>query len=60
MLVAVLEEVIYRMEAAGELPVAVAVTPTDGGALVRFAMVDGATAEQVGAMPSLRVSLGVG
>jgi SHS2 domain-containing protein len=51
LLVAVLEEVIYRQETSGELPVAVAVTPTDGGALVRFTMVDSARAEQVGAVP---------
>ncbi|GAA0679359.1 archease [Kitasatospora atroaurantiaca] len=51
LLVAVLEEVVYRMEAMGELPIEVVVTPTVGGALVRFTMVESTTAEQVGAVP---------
>ncbi|MGW7405952.1 archease [Streptomyces sp. NPDC054833] len=51
LLVAVLEEVIYRMDAAGELPTDVAVTPEPGGVRVRFTMADDSTATQTGAVP---------
>ncbi|MER5910414.1 archease [Streptomyces sp. NPDC001982] len=51
LLVAVLEEVIYRMDAADELPVDVAVTPEPGGVRVRFTMTDSSTATQTGAVP---------
>ncbi|MGW2744107.1 archease [Streptomyces sp. NPDC001450] len=51
LLAAVLEEVIYRMDAAGELPVHVAVTPEAGGVRVRFRMADSSTATQTGAVP---------
>ncbi|MEU9383921.1 archease [Streptomyces sp. NPDC048279] len=51
LLAAVLEEVIYRMDAADELPVEVAVTPEPGGVRVRFRMADSSTAVQTGAVP---------
>ncbi|MGW1178266.1 archease [Kitasatospora sp. NPDC002543] len=56
LLAGVLEEVVYRMDADGELPVAVAVGPIEGldGARrveVRFTMADAATAALVGAVP---------
>ncbi|MEV0181720.1 archease [Streptomyces sp. NPDC050625] len=51
LLVAVLEEVLYRMDAAGELPTNVAVTPEPGGVRVGFTMADGSTATQAGAVP---------
>ncbi|MFE9169681.1 archease [Streptomyces kebangsaanensis] len=51
LLAAVLEEVVYRMDAADELPVDVAVTPEPGGARVRFRMADSSTATQTGAVP---------
>ncbi|MFJ6384022.1 archease [Kitasatospora sp. NPDC092039] len=56
LLAGVLEEVVYRMDADGELPVEVAVGPIEGrdGArrvTVRFRMADAATAELVGAVP---------
>ncbi|MFI8089343.1 archease [Streptomyces sp. NPDC086080] len=51
LLVAVLEEVIYRMDAAHELPVDVAVMPEADGVRVRFRMADDSTATQTGAVP---------
>ncbi|MGX1669466.1 archease [Streptomyces sp. NPDC055400] len=51
LLVAVLEEVIYRMDASGELPVDVTVTPEPGDVRVRFTMADSSTAMQTGAVP---------
>ncbi|MFH9353298.1 archease [Kitasatospora sp. NPDC017646] len=56
LLAGVLEEVIYRMDAAGELPAALALGPVRGldGARsveVRFRMADTATVALVGAVP---------
>ncbi|MFE0514599.1 archease [Streptomyces sp. NPDC058964] len=51
LLAAVLEEIIYRMDAAAELPVDVAVTPEQGGVRVRFRMAGSSTATQTGAVP---------
>ncbi len=51
LLVAVLEEVIYRMDAADELPADVSVMPEARGVRVRFTMADSATATQTGAVP---------
>ncbi|MFI2607436.1 archease [Kitasatospora sp. NPDC018619] len=56
LLAGVLEEVVYRLDADGELPAAVAVGPIEGpdGArrvAVRFRMADAATAVLVGAVP---------
>ncbi|MFE1311837.1 archease [Streptomyces sp. NPDC058755] len=51
LLAAVLEEVIYRMDAADELPVDVSVAPEPGGVRVRFRMADSSTATQTGAVP---------
>ncbi|MGW4391740.1 archease [Streptomyces sp. NBC_00063] len=51
LLVAVLEEVIYRMDASGELPVDATVTPEPGGVRVQFTMADSSTATQTGAVP---------
>ncbi|MFJ2720192.1 archease [Streptomyces sp. NPDC091412] len=50
-LAAVLEEVIYRMDAADELPADITVTPEPGGVRVRFSMADSSTATQTGAIP---------
>ncbi|MFI7300984.1 archease [Streptomyces sp. NPDC050121] len=51
LLAAVLEEVIYRMDAASELPLGVAVTPAPGGVGLRFTMADSSAATQIGAVP---------
>ncbi|MBD0673254.1 archease [Streptomyces sp. CBMA156] len=56
LLAGVLEEVVYRMDADGELPVAVAIGPIEGldGArrvTARFRMADASTAALVGAVP---------
>ncbi|MFI7296442.1 archease [Streptomyces sp. NPDC050121] len=48
---AVLEEVIYRMDAAGELPADVTVTPAPRGVRVCFTMVDSRAVTQTGAVP---------
>ncbi|MER7757510.1 archease [Kitasatospora sp. NPDC097643] len=69
LLVGVLEEVVYRMDADGELPVALTLEPIRGldGARslrVRFRMADAAGAVQIGAVPKavsrhdLRLSAG--
>jgi len=51
LLAAVLEEVIYRLETDGQLPLATDVTATGDGLQVRLTMVDAATATPVGAAP---------
>ena len=51
LLAAVLEEFIYVMDTAGEIPVDVEVEPVNGGVDVRFATADVARALQVGAVP---------
>jgi SHS2 domain-containing protein len=56
LLAAVLEEVVYRLDAAGELPLDVTVgpirtAPEGRSAQVRFRMADAATAQLVGAVP---------
>ncbi|MEU8265158.1 archease [Micromonospora sp. NPDC048999] len=52
MLVAVLDEVIFRLETAGVLPLATEVRPADGGGLlVRWWTVDADAVELVGAVP---------
>jgi SHS2 domain-containing protein len=51
MLTAVLDEVIYRLDAEGQLPVSTDVTARDGGLDVRLRMVDAGRAELVGAVP---------
>lgn len=51
LLAAVLEEIIYRMDAADELPVDIAVAPEPGGVGVIFKMADSSTATQTGAVP---------
>ncbi|MEU5726408.1 archease [Micromonospora sp. NPDC047738] len=52
MLVTVLDEVIFRMETAGVLPLATDVRPADdGGLLVRWWTVDTDAVELVGAVP---------
>jgi SHS2 domain-containing protein len=51
LLAAVLEEVIYRMDVADELPVDVAVMPEAGGVRVRFRMAHSSKATQTGAVP---------
>ena len=50
-LVAVLDEVIYRMDTDGQLPVDVEVSAVDGGLEVRFQMVQTDRLEPVGAVP---------
>jgi SHS2 domain-containing protein len=51
LLVAVLDEVIYYMDALGEVPVDVEVEPINGDVDVRFAMIDVGKLPQVGAVP---------
>ncbi len=52
LLVALLDEVIYRLDADGEIPVSVAVRPLpEGGMAVTFALVPVAAAEITGAAP---------
>jgi SHS2 domain-containing protein len=51
LLVAVLDEVIYLLDTANEIPVDVEVDAVDGGVDVRFAMVGAASVPQVGAVP---------
>ncbi len=52
MLVTVLDEVIYRLEVRGEVPVDTVVTPAPGGGMqVRFAMAPAHSVPAVGAQP---------
>ncbi len=52
LLVAVIDEVIYRLDADGEIPVTVAVRPApDGGVVLVLALADLAQAEITGAAP---------
>jgi SHS2 domain-containing protein len=51
LLVAVLDEVIYYLDTAGEVPVDVEIEAVDGGLDVRFAMVDATALPQIGAVP---------
>jgi len=51
LLLAVLEEVIYRLDTAGEAPVDVELQAIPGGVDVKFPMVDASTQPQVGAVP---------
>jgi SHS2 domain-containing protein len=51
LLVSVLNEMIYLLDTAHEIPVDVEVDASDGGIDVRFAMVDAASLPQVGAAP---------
>ncbi|BBX95802.1 archease [Mycobacterium lacus] len=51
LLVAVLEEVIYLLETAGEAPVDVELADVGGGLDATFAMADASTLVQVGAVP---------
>lgn len=51
LLVAVLDEVIYRMDVEAEVPVRVVLRPLDDGADATFAMVDLRALPQVGAVP---------
>ncbi len=51
LLVAVLDDVIYLLDTAGEAPVDLRLTEVDGAVDVEFAMVDATTLDQVGAVP---------
>ncbi|MGH3333105.1 MAG: archease [Nocardioidaceae bacterium] len=51
LLVAALDEMVYLMDTAGEIPVEVEVEPTPAGADVRFGMVGVDRLPQVGAVP---------
>lgn len=51
LLVAVLDEVIYLLDTAGDAPVDVEVNGTDGDVEVTFAMADAGTLPQIGAIP---------
>jgi SHS2 domain-containing protein len=51
LLVAVLDEVIYLLDTAGEAPVDLDMNGTDGGVDVTFSMADARTLDQVGAVP---------
>lgn len=50
-LVAVLDEVIFRLDTAGQLPVDADAAAVDGGLEVRLQMVDAGRVELVGAVP---------
>jgi len=51
LVVAVLDEVIYLLDVAGQVPVGVAVASGEDGHLVRFDLADVAELPQVGAVP---------
>ncbi|MDQ1012443.1 SHS2 domain-containing protein [Streptomyces sp. V4I23] len=51
LLIASLDEVIFRLEVHGEVPVDVEAEPTDGGLDVRLAVTDVAAVRIIGAMP---------
>ena len=52
LLVAVIEEVIYWLDADGEIPLSVVVRPaSDGGAVMFLVLVRAADAEIIGAVP---------
>jgi SHS2 domain-containing protein len=51
LLVAVLDEVVYRLDTAGEIPVGLDVDPADSGVQVRFVMADVECVRPVGAVP---------
>ena len=51
LLVAVLDEVVYLLDTAGDAPVDVDVNDLDGDVGVTFAMVDAGTLPQIGAVP---------
>jgi SHS2 domain-containing protein len=51
MLVAVLDEVIFRLDVEGQLPVAAEVAASDGGLDVQLRTVDAGRTELVGAVP---------
>jgi SHS2 domain-containing protein len=51
LLTATLDEVIFRMETDGEIPVSAIVEPADGGLRVRSTAVDAGTVRLVGAVP---------
>jgi SHS2 domain-containing protein len=51
LLLAVLEELTYVLDTAGEAPVDVELEAIPGGVDVKFAMVDASTLPQVGAVP---------
>ncbi|USC14771.1 MULTISPECIES: archease [Rhodococcus] len=51
LLVAVLDEVIYLLDTAGEIPIDVVVESGGGTAEARFSMVDAAAVPQIGAVP---------
>ncbi len=51
LLAAVLDEVIYRLDTAGEAPVDLEVEPVEEGVEVRFAMADAGALPQTGAVP---------
>jgi protein archease len=51
LLIAVLDEVIYLLDTAGEAPVDLELQDTDDGADVTFAMTDASTLVQLGAIP---------
>lgn len=60
LLAGVLEEIVYRMDAADELPSDVAVTPEPGGVRVRCTMCGSSTATQTGAVPKAVALHGLG
>ncbi|MEU9125001.1 archease [Streptomyces sp. NPDC048506] len=51
LLAAVIEDVIYRMEAAAEVPADIRVTAADHGVRLRFTMVSSGLVGQIGAVP---------
>lgn len=51
LLVSVLDELLFRLDTVGEVPVDVELTPVDGEVEIRFATVDAGVLPQVGAVP---------
>jgi SHS2 domain-containing protein len=51
LLTSVLDEVIYRLDTNGEIPIDVQITATDDALIVRFTMADAASIRPIGAVP---------
>ena len=54
LLTSVLDEVIYRLDTDGEIPIDVQITATDDALIVRFTMADADSIRPIGAVPEKR------